>query len=77
VARSCFQLFAGHPLVQSFLEGKILSKAERDPMRALVADWRGRLIKDPIGAAHRLKTACKALGYRCTPNLATCRERFT
>lgn len=33
--------------------------------------------KGLVGAAIQLQTACKKLGYRRTPNLATCRELLT
>jgi REP element-mobilizing transposase RayT len=33
--------------------------------------------KGLVGAAYKLKAACKCLGYRRTPNLATCRELLT
>jgi hypothetical protein len=33
--------------------------------------------KGLVGAAYKLKAACKCLGYRRTPNLAVCRELLT
>jgi hypothetical protein len=33
--------------------------------------------KGLVGAAYKLKAACKSLGYRRTPNLAACRELLT
>jgi len=44
VARRWQELFAGHPLVQQFLDGEPMSQAERQLVTALVAEWRGRLM---------------------------------
>jgi hypothetical protein len=33
--------------------------------------------KGLIGAACKLRAACESLGYRRTPDLATCRELLT
>lgn len=44
VARRWQELFAGHPLIQQFLEGSPLSKAERRLVTEVVAEWRGRLM---------------------------------
>lgn len=71
VIRRWHALFIGHPFTRKFLNGEPLSKAENRLMPAL-AEWRSRLRL--VGLAHRLRTACEALGYRRVSNLTTCRQ---
>jgi len=56
----------------------ILERLQIDPRYWLhmANNFEGRF-KGLVGAAYRLKAACKSLGYRRTPNLAVCRELLT
>jgi hypothetical protein len=56
----------------------ILERLQIDPKYWLyMAQHFESRFKGLVGAAYRLKSACEALGYRRTPNLAACRELLT
>ena len=56
----------------------ILTRLQIDPKHWLYlsGQFESRF-KGLVGAAHRLRAACEALGYRRTPNLGACRQLLT
>ena len=62
---------------RGFIDGQvppILERLQIEPKHWLFMTQRFESqFKGLVGAAHRLKKACQALGYRRTPNLQACR----